>query len=248
MARENKTRQRSWASLFISDGKTNIIIDPTPELRFQLIRTNLDRKPIHAIMITHWHFEHWIGLVELHAWDRKGISGYEPSFNVFMDRHAFSQYNKMLPTLINSTNLWLQTRYKICEVHLNDTFQVGEIGIEVVELEHSLPSVGFVLKLNKRYIAYLVDSGPTLPRKSMEAIKKCADILILDNTWEKTEGSGHMDIMQTVDFVNKTRPKIAFATHIGHKNLPHEELDKTLRIKTNGLLRASYGGLKVDIR
>ena len=247
MARRNKTKPRSWASLFISHRETNIIIDPTPELRSQLIRTGLDKEPVHAIMITHWHFEHWIGLVELHAWDRKGISSYKPNFDVFMNKYTFSEYEKILPALIDSTNPWLQTRYKIHKVQPGDMFEIGKIGTMVVELEHSLPSVGFIFKVNKRRIAYLVDSSSAFPRKTIDNVKECADILILDNTWEKTEGSGHMDITQAVEFVNKIAPRIAFATHIGHKNLPHEKLDKTLRIKTNGILKAAHDGLKVDI-
>lgn len=247
MARQNKTKQRSWASLFISDGKTNIIIDPTPELRSQLIRTSLDKELVHAIMITHWHFEHWIGLVELHAWDRKGTSSYKPNFDVFMNEYAFSRYKKILPILIDSTNPWLQTRYKIHKIQPSNTLEIGKINITAVELEHEPLSTGFILRLGRRCIAYLVDSGPAFPRKTMDIVKECADVLILDNTWEKTEGSGHMDILQVVNLVNKAAPKTAFATHIGHKNLTHEELDKTLKIKTNGILKAAYDGLKVSI-
>jgi phosphoribosyl 1,2-cyclic phosphate phosphodiesterase len=239
MARENKTKQRSWASLFISDGKINIMVDPTPELRSQLIRTGLDKEPIHAIMTTHWHFEHWIGLVELHAWDRKGISGYKPNFDVFMNEYTLSQYKNILPALVDSTNPWLRTRYKIHKVQPGDTFKIGKIGIMVVELDHYIPSIGFIFKLNKNCIAYLVESGLAFPRKTVDTIKESADILILD--------SSYMSNMQAVNFVKKVTPKIAFTTHIGHRNLPHEELDKTLRIKTNGILRAAHDGLKIDI-
>jgi len=247
MARQNKTKQRSWASLFISDGETNIIVDPSPELRSQLIRTGLDKELVHGIVITHWHFEHWIGLVELHAWDRKGVSIYKPNFDVFMNEYTFSQYKKILPILVDSTNPWLQTRYKLHKVQPSDTFKMGKTGITVVELEHSPPSIGFIFKLDRRCVAYLVDSDPGFPRKTLDALKECTDILVLDNTWEKTEGSGHMDITQAVNLVNKVVPTTAFATHIGHKNLPHEELDKTLTIKTDGIFKAAYDGLKVEV-
>jgi len=247
MARENKTKQRSRASLFISDGETNIIVDPTPELRSQLIKTDLYKEPIHGIMISHWHFEHWVGIVELHAWDRKGISGHKPSFDVFMNEYTFYQYKKLLPALVDSTNPWLQNRYKLHKVQPSDMFQIGKIKVTAVKLDHSLPSTGFIFKLNKRRVIYLVDSGPDLSRNTVDTIMEDPDILILDNTWEKTEGLGHMDITQAVNFVNEIKPNMAFATHIGHKNLCHEELDKILRTKTDGILRPAYDGLRIDL-
>jgi len=246
LARENRALQRSWASLFISDGLTNILVDPTPALRDQFIRVGIDKDVIHAVLITHWHFEHWIGVVELHAWDRKGLSKYSPKFEVFMNEYALSQYEKVLPALVDSTNIWLKTRYEFHVVRSYNPFKIGEIKVIPVELDHSLPSTGFIFKLKNRYVAYLVDSGPDLSKQAVDIIKKHADILILDNTWEKSEGSGHMDIVQAVEFVKNIKPKMAFATHIGHKNLPHDKLDKILRNKTDGVLRAAYDGLRIE--
>jgi len=56
-----------------------------------------------------------------------------------------------------------------------------------------------------------------------------------------------MDINDAVEFTRDINPKLAFATHIGHKNLPHNKLDKLLRQKTNDVLRAAVDGMILSL-
>ena len=175
---------------------------------------------------------------------------HDAHFKVYMNEYTLFEYQQVLPSLVRSTNRWLRDRYEILQVKPRDTFKLDAIEVTAIELDHDPPCIGFIFKVKDRYVAYVVDSGPSLPAETLNCLKRNPDILIIDNTWQKPEGSGHwghghMGIDEVINLVKEISPKTAFATHIGHKNLPHEELDQVLRNSTNGIFRAAYDGLKI---
>jgi len=244
----SEKNRRTRASILLDLGDYSILIDAAPEIRYQLNRYKLNEKYINTVLITHWHYEHWIGIIELHSWDRKKTQKIEPKFTIFMNKYAFHQYNKILNPFINATNTWLKERYNIkvveeyMRIKLNDSIEIFTI-----PLDHTIPTTGYLIHISDTCIGYLVDTGIELSSRTIENIKDCRDLIILDVTWYKKEGKGHMSIREAIDFVNNIKPLKAFATHIGHKNLLHEELDQVLKHKTNNVLSAAYDGLIVRL-
>jgi len=242
----SKIEQRTRASLLIDFGYYAILLDAAPELRLQLNRLRLSEKFINAVLITHWHFEHWIGLVELHSWDRKRMQRVEPKFTILMNKYTHEQYSKILNPLTDSTNVWLKTRYHIQIVKDYSKIKLtDDIEIIPIPLDHTIPTTGYLIYTPNVHIAYLVDTGAKLSDKTIEYVKECKDYVILDVTWYNKEGKGHMAVPEAINFINDIKPRKAYATHIGHKNLPHNELDYLLRSKTNNVMAAAYDGLVV---
>ena len=212
------------------------------------MRCGMGLRKINAVLITHWHFEHWIGLVDLHAWDRKATRAERPKYTIIMNSHTFERYTAVLERFIEATNYWLKSRYEIRVVGKYDKLRLGgDVEIRAVPLDHTVPTTGYLIYTPDACIGYLVDTGIGIEDRALDLIGECKDYIVLDVTWHRRFGQGHMSIDDAAKFVKLVKPRRAFATHIGHRNLPHGQLAEVLSRKTGGVLRPSYDGLTINI-
>lgn len=92
---------------------------------------------------------------------------------------------------------------------------------------HLVPSLGFKIELDHQTIVYLGDTA------SLRGIKRWlngADIIFADGSILKRNLPGHMPIVKQLRWFKEWKIKRVIFTHIGHETLPHEELDKFVKI------------------
>ena len=63
--KKNKKNFRTRCSLYIEKGKNKILIDASPDLRFQLLKNNIT--DLNNILITHQHADATAGIPELRS-------------------------------------------------------------------------------------------------------------------------------------------------------------------------------------
>lgn len=233
-ALEGKEPSRTFASAAVLVKDTFIIIDPTPQIQIQLAAVGLQNKIPSGILITHLHYEHWAGLPLLHAFDRLG--GGKQKFHVYSNAQTLNYIKNRMYDLLSATNRWIVERFKY--IPIRQRFKIGSVTVETLVLDHQVPTTGYVLETGDLRIGYLLDTGPRFEEPDD------LDIAVLDCTWAKKEGDGHMSIKDVMNIAPHLARKVV-CSHIGHKNLFHRELDKIFR-GTNVII--GIDGMKLNFK
>ena len=220
-AREGVEPRRTRASAAVLDEDLFILIDPSPDVLLQLAWT--DRIP-DAILVTHRHLEHVLGIPLLHAAGR--LSGAPTPIPVLGNLDAVSFLSSLLGILEGASSPWMG-RFRLRAIRGHES--LGPLRVSPVPLVHDVPSTGYLVE-GTATVAYLLDTGPGVEPPD-------ADAIVVDCTWARAEGPWHMDVAAVREFASAARGAV-LCSHIGHKNLPHRELNAALR----GLARAALDG------
>lgn len=221
--------RRTRPSLLLEFDDRVVVIDTTPDFRQQALREGLAR--LDAVLFTHAHADHLLGLDDTRIfYFRQGVPTpiYADPDTMQRIRHTFryifdgtykyGAVGKLDPRLIDGPfDLW------------------GLRLVPVPVLHGDLPVLGFRFGT----VAYVTDFN-TIPESSL-ALLAGLDVLILDALRHKPHPT-HSSLSQSLELVEKLKPRQAFFTHVAHE-LGHQETDATLPAH----VRLAYDGLKVKL-
>ncbi|MBI3250573.1 MAG: MBL fold metallo-hydrolase [Candidatus Andersenbacteria bacterium] len=204
-------RFRTSAHIQTEHGK-NIIVEATPDIRLQSWKFKLGKPD--AFLISHWHYDHLFGLMEL-DW--------------------YTEKNKLTVYGNSITKEWYDSRMS----HINVDFQVFEsykpfeidnVRITPITINHVEDTDGFFFEdmtTNKK-IAYLSDLRG-IPIKTAELVKD-SDAIITDATYLESDISDdptHLQKEQIIPFLRKLSAKEIILTNIGsYQDLTHADLEQ----------------------
>ena len=206
--------QRTRPSLLVRFNGRAVVIDTTPDFRFQALRAALDR--LDAVLYTHGHADHILGMDDVRAFNikqREEIPLYADGATLEILRRTFAYV--LAPEPVASTVPSVQMR----EI----TGPVNLFGVEFkpVPLWHgAMPVLGF----RAGGMAYLTDFSE-IPAESFPLLQDL-DVLILD-ALRDTPHPTHSTVENSLELVKKIQPKRAFFTHICH-DLPHQATNARL--------------------
>ena len=210
--RDNRLRP----SVLVQYSGRNVLVDTTPDFRFQALRAGIDR--LDAILYTHGHVDHLIGLDDvrpINAHQRAAIPIYGSPATIAAVRRCFGyafdgmEKESSIPKLV---------------IHELDgkPFDLFGLRIAPVPVMHgSMQIYGF------RFgdaAAYLTDQSD-IPEASIEKLQGL-DVLFLDALRHKPHPT-HSTVERALQFVERIAPRRAYFTHICH-DLAHEITESTL--------------------
>jgi phosphoribosyl 1,2-cyclic phosphate phosphodiesterase len=221
----DKKDRRLRSSILVESETTTLVIDTTPDFRYQMLRANVSK--LDAVLFTHPHKDHIAGLDDVRAFNyfqQKPMELYANSLTeeAIKREFAYAFSDKKYPGL---PNLNLNT--------IDDKpFMVGDIPVVPVLVWHlKMPVLGF--RFGK--FTYITDANK-IEEDEKEKIKG-SDTMVL-NALRKEAHISHFTLDEAVAMVQELGVPAAYFTHISHQLGLHENINAGL---PKGITLASDG-------
>jgi len=205
---------RTNASVLISVGEKNILIDCGRDFHQQAVKQRLDR--VDHVLLTHTHFDHIAGIDDLRVFTARGgesipIYG-RPDHLAYLRTYIY--HYLFDPNVQKGGGI-----ADIDLVALNGRFLLEGMLIEPLPVYHGAMEI---LGYKFGNCAYLSDvSG--IPNATLQKLYGL-DVLIL-GALRHTEHPTHFNISQALAVASEVEPKRSYFTHICHDVL-HEQVEK----------------------
>ena len=229
----NPRNSRTRTGVYISAPEGPLLIDTSPELRLQLVREQIDM--VHAVVYTHAHADHILGLDDLRIFGyklKRPIPLYcEPIVEENL-RRTFS-YAFVPPDERNHQHSTPDLEFRTIGT---DPFDVLGLHLIPLRLIHGqLPVLGY--RIND--VAFCTDVS-FIPEETWPLLTGLK-VLILDALWDDPHPT-HFSVSQALEVIARLQPERAYLTHCSHR-LDYE--------KTNARLPAgvelAYDGLQIPL-
>lgn len=219
--------QRLRASVCLDFGHTVIVIDAGPDFRQQMLRNNIKR--LDAVLITHEHNDHIIGLDDVRPFNFRQAADI-PIWALprvvaeLKERFSYAFVDEKYPGAPG---------FEVHHILPNTNIHINGIEIIPIHVMHgTLPIVSFRIG----DFTYLTDVK-TLDDAAMEKIRGTR-ILVTDALHHETHHS-HMNMKEALAFVAQIKPKQAFFTHVSHlmgkAEIINPQLPPNIRLAHDGL-------------
>lgn len=228
---KNRKNYRTRCSVAISRGKNVVLIDTSPDLRFQLLSNKI--KNITSVLYTHLHADQTHGINELRSFYFK----YKKPINIYANKET-SSYLKNNFSYIFKKHLGYMPFANSNK--LKSSFSLGKkeekIGFRSLAVNHGrINSMAYII--NKT--AYISDCS-YLNRRNLKKLKKLNNFII-DCLRLKSHPS-HYNYEEVLEVVKIIKPKRTILTNL------HSDLDYNFLLKKSPRnVIPAYDGMKILI-
>ena len=222
--------KRLRPSVLFRLGEKRILIDASPDFRYQALRCGIER--LDAVLFTHGHADHILGIDDVRPFNfmqRAEIPIYASSETMAVIRRTFAYIFEPKPSQ--------STRPRVT-THIFEDEEVVVAGIPVQPIRAS-HGAGTVYGFRIGNCAYLTDHS-VIPPESMEKLGGL-DVLFLDALRFNPHPT-HSTVDESLKIVELLKPRRAYFTHISH-DLPHATLEERLPAHVH----MAYDGLEIPI-
>lgn len=219
---------RLRSSVLVQSPTTTIVIDTTPDFRYQMLRTKTTH--LDAVLFTHPHKDHLAGLDDIRA------------YNFFSKKAMHIYANALTEEAIRRDYYYAfsDTKYPgVPDLELitidTEPFTIGDILVTPIEVMHyKMPVLGFRIG----GFTYITDANKI---EAAELVKiKGSSVLVL-NALRKEKHLSHFALQEAVDIALKSEvPQVLF-THISHQMGKHVDVNRELPSH----IQLAYDGLTV---
>src|SRR5215218_3911955 len=211
----DKKDKRLRSSILLETANTTLVVDTTPDFRYQMLRENV--KHLDAVLFTHPHKDHIAGLDDVRAFNffqeqPMQVYANQMTMDALMREFAYAFADKKYPGV---PSLDLNTI-------VLDAFTIGDIEITPIEVWHmKMPVFGF------RFgdFTYITDAN-RIEKDEKEKIKGSKVLVV--NALRKEKHISHYNLQEAIDLVLELEVPTAYFTHISHQLGKHQEIEKRL--------------------
>jgi phosphoribosyl 1,2-cyclic phosphate phosphodiesterase len=204
----DKKDKRLRSSILVESASTHIVIDTTPDFRYQMLRANVTK--LDAVLFTHPHKDHIAGLDDIRA------------FNFFTGKPMPVFANEMTQEVIIREFPYAFTDFRypgVPEIQLHtialDPFMIGDILVEPVQVWHlKMPVLGFRFGT----FTYITDAN-RIDETEMKKIHG-SEIIVL-NALRKEKHISHFNLEEAVAMADELGVPTAYFTHMSHQMGKH---------------------------
>jgi phosphoribosyl 1,2-cyclic phosphate phosphodiesterase len=202
------------SSLFI-EGEEKILIDCGPDIREQMMRFNLPL--MDAVLITHEHGDHYLGLDELLSYRRCIEPELWRPIPIYATEETWKSIEPRFGYLLGNL---LEKRVILPESPLQG-IKTAIIPFNTYHGDFPRGSVGYTIFCgpeNKQKIAYTSDFENIT---AGEHLLENADILVLQSNWlnePEINRPHHMSFQRALDYLDRWRPRKTFLIHLSDQD------------------------------
>jgi len=226
----DKKDKRLRSSILVQSATTAIVVDTTPDFRYQMLREHV--QSLDAVLFTHPHKDHIAGLDDVRAFNffqeaPMQIYANQMTIDALMREFAYAFADKKYPGVPN-----LELNYITL-----DPFVIGDIPVTPVMVWHlKMPVYGF------RFgnFTYITDAN-RIDADEKQKIKGSNVIVV--NALRKEKHISHFALDEAINLVQELQVPEAYFTHISHQLGKHEAIESSL---PEGI-HLGYDGLKLRV-
>ena len=222
--------KRLRSSIHIQSPSTSIVIDTTPDFRYQMLRSNIEK--LDGVVFTHAHKDHIAGLDDVKAYNfihqsvMPLFASKETADAIKRDfYYAFAE--KKYPGV---PSLELHVKEK-------EPFSIADLDFQPIQVKHlHMDVTGYRIG----NFTYITDAN-YISEEEKQKIKG-SKVLVL-NALRKEKHLSHFTLQEAIDLSVELQIPTTYFTHISHQLGLHEEVSKELPA---GMFLA-YDGLVIHV-
>jgi len=231
---ENPKNRRLRPSILIEDTSLSLLVDTSPDLRQQLLAT--DVKSLDAVLYTHGHADHLHGIDDLRSINRLQNSPLDIYLNQETLEHIEQRFEYVLAPLAQGAGVYYKPVLVPHLVKSGTEFTVAGQTVMPILQDH-----GFCETIGYRLgdFAYSTDVV-NMSEESFDLLRGVKVWVI--GTLVDTPHHTHADVEKALKWIDDIAPERAFLTHLG-TGLDHDDLLKRLPKH----VRPCHDGLQISI-
>jgi phosphoribosyl 1,2-cyclic phosphate phosphodiesterase len=222
--------KRLRSSVHLRSLSTSVVIDTTPDFRYQMLRSNIEQ--LDGVVFTHSHKDHIAGLDDVKAFNfihqsvMPLFASKETADAIKRDfYYAFAE--KKYPGVPS------------LEMHVKDdeSFSVGDLDFQPIKVKHlHMDVMGYRIG----DFTYITDANYISNEEKHKIVG--SKVLVL-NALRKEKHLSHFTLQEAIDLAVELQVPTTYFTHISHQLGLHEEVSKELPA---GMFLA-YDGLVIHV-
>jgi phosphoribosyl 1,2-cyclic phosphate phosphodiesterase len=224
----NAKDKRLRTSVLVESANTRLVIDTTPDFRYQMLRSKITA--LDAVLFTHPHKDHIAGLDDIRA------------FNFFSGAAMNIYANALTEEAIRRDFYYAfsDKRYPgTPELQMHsigeEIFYIGDLAIQPIQvMHHRMPVTGFRIG----DFTYITDAN-YIEAEELEKVKG-SKVLVL-NALRKEKHLSHFTLQEALDTAVLTGVPSVYFTHISHQLGLHETINESLPTH----VQLAYDGLTI---
>jgi len=226
---DNRTRP----SVLVSRAGSCVVIDTTPDFRFQALRQGLDR--LDAVVFTHAHADHILGFDDIRPFNLKQKS----ALPIYASPETFAILRRTF-AYVFAEGPAASTIPEVVPHVIDGPFELLGVEWRPIPAEHGAMEV---LGYRVGGLAYLTDFSRVPPQS--KPLLAGVDELVIDALRDEPHPM-HQTVAQALALVLELKPRRAWFTHIAH-DLPHQETNERLAREGFANVRLAYDGLSFEV-
>jgi len=201
----NKKNHRTRCSALVKTDQENVLIDTSPDLRFQLLKHKI--KKIDKVFYSHMHADQTHGINDL----RSFFLNNKKQINIYADTVTSKYLNKSFSYCFKNYSIEYPATLKLNKINenLNINNSNKKIKVKPIEVEHGqVKSTCYIID---KKLAYISDVS-NIYKKDYKYFKNL-EFLIIDCLWYNFHPS-HFNLEKSLYFIKKFKPKKAILTNL----------------------------------
>lgn len=221
---------RLRTSALVEDGDTTLLIDCGPDFRVQMLRA--DVKKIDALLMTHKHYDHLVGIDDLRPYTR------DKELPIYSDRETEIQIRSFFPYCFGRVKYPGVPNIRLNTIDYNSSFKINNIEVTPIRVFHGMfPITAY--RLGK--LAYITDMSYIEPGE-LEKLKG-VDVLVINALRFSKPHKTHQTVLEALPIIDYIKPKAAYFTHMMHHIGLHAKIEKCLPSN----IHLAYDGLVIKV-